>query len=98
MAIFAGVVRDDDNVAGLEYEAYEDMAIAEMEKIEKEACEIFGLRSAVITHRVGYVPVNDIAVLICCTGNDAVMAVKGCKYMIDELKERVPIWKKNVHL
>lgn len=95
---FAGVVRDtaDDGrpVVGLSYEAFEPMAIAEFERIAAEARERFGDLHVTIVHRVGELSAGDVAVAVIAAAPHRDAAFAACRYCIDELKRRAPIWKK----
>lgn len=99
LVTFTGVVRRKNrgkHVQRLEYEAYQDMA----EKVMRELCdeiesEIPGCRLAV-EHRVGTLSVGDIAVAIAAAAPHRAEAFTACRAMIDRLKERVPIWKKEM--
>lgn len=96
---FTGVVRHRNlgrEVERLEYEAYVEMA----EKVSREICEeiegeIDGVRIAV-EHRIGKLVVGDIAVVIAAAAPHRAEAFAACRAMIDRLKERVPIWKKEI--
>jgi MoaE-MoaD fusion protein len=96
---FTGIVRRDSrgtSVDHLEYEAYGTMAIREMERLCDEIeAEIAGVKLAV-EHRTGRLEVGDIAVVIAAAAPHRAEAFAACRAMIDRLKERVPIWKKEV--
>ena len=95
---FFGAVRGHGGggrvVERLSYEAYEPMAVAEFERIADEARERFGARSIAIVHRIGDVGVGEVTVAVgaCADHRDA--AFSACRYTIDELKRRAPIWKR----
>lgn len=95
---FAGVVRersdDDRDVTGLSYEAYDSMAIAEIERIIEEARERFGDCEAEVEHRTGDLDVGEISVGIAVASAHRAQAFDACEYIIDELKHRAPIWKR----
>ncbi len=95
---FAGVVRDrsDDGraVVGLSYEAHEEMAIAEFERIAGEARGRFGALNVVVVHRVGDLDVGEVAVAVAVSSPHRAEAFDACEYVIDELKMRAPIWKR----
>jgi molybdopterin converting factor subunit 1 len=96
---FTGMVRRDSRgvrVDHLEYEAYGDMAVRELTRlcVEIEA-EIAGTRLAV-EHRLGRLEVGELAVVIAAAAPHRAEAFTACRSMIDRLKERVPIWKKEV--
>lgn len=98
---FAGIVRersnDDRAVDGLSYEAYESMAIAEIGRIVAEARERFGPCDVAVEHRVGDLPVGEIAVGIAAGAPHRAQAFDACEYVIDELKRRAPIWKREAY-
>lgn len=95
---FAGVVRersdDDRPVTGLSYEAHEEMAVAEFARIAGEARERFGSCEIAVTHRVGDLRVGEVAVTVVVASPHRGTAFDACEYVIDELKARAPIWKK----
>ena len=96
-SVFEGTVRDTNNghdVRKLEYECYESLAIKEGNKILGEAIERFGLIDAFCIHRIGTLEVGETAVIVIATSGHRDEAFKGCRYIIDEVKSRVPIWKK----
>ena len=97
LVVFEGWVRASNHgrkVVRLEYEAYEPLAIQEGERILSEAVDRFGIRDAVCCHRTGSLPVGDLAVWVGVVSAHRAEAFEGCRYIIDELKVRVPIWKK----
>lgn len=95
---FAGVVRDRSDegrpVLGLSYEAHEEMAIAEFEQIALEARERFGASSVAVVHRIGDLNVGETAVAVAVSSQHRAEAFDACEYVIDELKARAPIWKR----
>lgn len=95
---FAGVVRersdDDRAVTGLSYEAHETMALAEFDRIAGEARERFGPCEIAVTHRVGELRIGEVAVAVAVGSAHRAQAFDACEYVIDELKARAPIWKK----
>ncbi|GAB3499488.1 molybdenum cofactor biosynthesis protein MoaE [Spirosoma knui] len=97
--LFLGVVRDntqDRAVDRLEYEAYDRMAISEMQKIADEANRRWPIISYTIVHRKGTLGIGEIAVLIGVTTAHRAEAFDACRYIIDTIKQTVPIWKKEV--
>lgn len=97
--VFLGVVRDNTNerpVDRLEYEAYDRMAIGEMQKIADTAHQRWPLLRYVIVHRKGTLTTGDIAVLIGVATAHRADAFDACRYIIDTIKQTVPIWKKEV--
>lgn len=96
-SVFEGTVRDTNDghdVKKLEYECYESLAIKEGNKILGEAIERFGLIDAFCIHRIGTLEIGETAVIVVATSGHRDEAFKGCRYIIDEVKCRVPIWKK----
>lgn len=95
---FLGIVREtsDDGraVVGLEYEAHESLACAVFETIVTEARERFGEVRLAIVHRVGELAVGDVAVAVAAASAHRAQAFDACRYAIDQLKERAPVWKK----
>ncbi|GMV18206.1 MAG: molybdenum cofactor biosynthesis protein MoaE [Polyangiaceae bacterium] len=96
-ALFIGTVRDENEgnrITLLEYEAYASMAVKEMQGIAEEiAREIPGVRLAVL-HRVGRLEVGDLAVVCGASTPHRDEAFRACRLLIDRIKERVPIWKR----
>lgn len=99
---FLGVVREraDDGrcVSGLQYEAFDEMASAEFEAIVAEARERFGDVHVAAEHRVGELRVGEIAVVVSVAAPHRGEAFAACRYAIDELKRRAPIWKKELYV
>ena len=95
--VFVGCVRDDNDgkpVVLLEYEAYVPMALAEMNRIGDEIERgAEGVRVAV-AHRVGALRVGDLAVVCAASAPHRAEAFAACRALIDEIKHRVPIWKR----
>jgi molybdopterin synthase catalytic subunit len=96
-AAFEGWVRDShegQRVRRLEYEAYETLAVREAERIVAEAVARFGVRHAACAHRVGDLAVGELAVWVGVSAPHRDEAFRACRYLIDEIKHRLPIWKK----
>ena len=94
---FEGRVRnhnENKDVRSLEYEVYPELAQSEGEKIVKEALEKFDITNAFCVHREGHLQIGDMAVWVIATAAHREDAFKACQYVIDEVKSRVPIWKK----
>ena len=94
---FTGTVRNHNlgkDVVQLEYSAYAPMALREMDAIAAEAMARWPLQDVRILHRVGLLQVGDIAVQIAVAGAHRGEPFEACRWVIDELKRRVPIWKK----
>lgn len=96
-ASFEGWVRDHNEgrrVRRLEYEAFEPLAIKEGERIVAEAIARFGVEHAACVHRIGALGIGEKAVWVGVTARHRDEAFRACRYIIDEVKHRVPIWKK----
>ncbi len=98
LVTFVGYVRetsdDDRAVTGLSYEAHRELALAEMRTIGAEASTRFGAARVAMAHRIGELAIGDAAVAIAVAAAHRGVAFDACEYAIDELKRRVPIWKK----
>jgi sulfur-carrier protein adenylyltransferase/sulfurtransferase len=96
-ASFEGWVRNHNeghDVSRLEYEAFEALASKEAERIMAEAVERFGIEHAACVHRLGALAIGDLAVWVGASARHRHEAFVACRYIIDEVKHRVPIWKK----
>jgi len=96
-ASFEGWVRNHNeghDVTRLEYEAFEALAIKEGERIIDEAIEKFGVLKAACVHRVGELGIGDVAVWVGVSSVHRGEAFDACRYIIDAVKHRLPIWKK----
>src|SRR6185312_5828829 len=96
-ASFEGWVRNHNEglaVNRLEYEAFEPLAMKEAERIMAEAVQRFGIEHAACVHRVGDLAIGDLAVWVGASARHRHEAFLACRYIIDEVKHRVPIWKK----
>ncbi|HEY3988910.1 MAG TPA: molybdenum cofactor biosynthesis protein MoaE [Acidobacteriaceae bacterium] len=97
VVIFDGIVRD--NTRGrktlyLDYEAYEEMALAEMQKLAREAGERFAVDRVGVVHRLGRLEIGETSILIVVTSAHRAAAFDACRWLIDTLKRTVPVWKK----
>ena len=96
---FVGTVRNQargHEIQYLEYEAYPEMAVLEMEKIALEAAERWPGARVAMAHRVGRLEIGDAAVVIAACAPHRGEAFEACRFCIDALKQSVPIWKKEV--
>ncbi len=94
---FEGWVRNHNEgqpVLRLEYEAYPELAISEGQKIIDAALQKFSITGAACVHRVGLLEIGDMAVWVGVAAAHRGAAFDACRYIIDEVKQRVPIWKK----
>jgi molybdopterin synthase catalytic subunit len=95
-AVFLGCVRDVNDgraVTGIEYSAYRSMAEREMGSIVTEARESFGVDRLIVEHRLGMLELGDVSVAIVVAHPHRSPALDACRYVIEQLKQRVPIWK-----
>lgn len=95
-SVFEGWVRnhnDGRQVRGLRYESYVELAESEGERILEEAVERFSLAEAVCVHRIGELAIGDLAVWVGVSAGHRDMSFEACRWVIDEVKRRVPIWK-----
>jgi molybdopterin synthase catalytic subunit len=95
--VFEGIVRD--NTRGrrtlyLDYEAYEEMALQQMEGLAEQALFQFKIRDVALIHRLGRLEIGETSVLIVVTSAHRAAAFDACRWLIDTLKRTVPIWKK----
>ena len=97
--VFIGTVRDNAGgrkVVALEFEAYGKMAITEMEKIVDHTKATWPVEKVAVLHALGRVEVGGVAVVIAVSAAHRDAAFTACRYIIDTLKETVPIWKKEI--
>ena len=97
LVVFEGWIRDHNEgqkVERLEYEVYRPVAEKEGARIIDEAIERFGVSHAVCIHREGLLELGEIAVIVCVSSPHRGEAFDACRYIIDETKTRLPIWKK----
>lgn len=97
LATFEGWVRDHQDgraVERLEYEAYAPLALREGAAIVEESLARFDIRRAACVHRTGALAIGDVAVWVGVSAPHRAAAFEACRYIIDEVKHRVPIWKK----
>lgn len=97
--VFIGTVREatkGKTVIQLEFEAYETMALKEMKKIADETLKRWAVHKIVIHHRTGVLQIGEIPVVIAVSAAHRDAAFDACRYIIDTLKQTVPIWKKEV--
>ena len=94
---FIGIVRGEyqgHKVERLEVEAYEEMALKDLEEIKRRALERFGVVDAVIVHRVGTLEVSENILLIAVASAHREEAFEACRFILEEVKRMVPIWKR----
>lgn len=99
ICVFVGTVREftqNEKVMSLEFEAYESMALKEMERIAFNAKEKWKLNKVIIRHAVGLKKVEEPVVVVGASSAHRDACFEACRYLIDTLKETVPIWKKEI--
>lgn len=97
--VFIGTVRDQTNkkaVIKLNFESYEPMAIKELTKIADQAKSKWTINKLAIVHRVGVLHPGEIPVVVAVSTPHRKDAFEACRYVIDTLKQTVPIWKKEI--
>jgi molybdopterin synthase catalytic subunit len=97
VCVFDGIVRDNTRgraTLHLVYEAYEEMALKQMQLLRAEAIEHFKVREVAIVHRLGRLQVGETSVLIVVASAQRGAAFEACRWVIDTLKKTVPIWKR----
>lgn len=95
--VFEGVVRSQTRgrrTLYLDYEAYEEMALQEMEALAVNALEDFQIRDVALVHRLGRLEIGETSVLVAVASAHRAAAFEACRWLIDTLKRKVPIWKK----
>ena len=96
-SLFLGTVRDQNDgraVKGIDYSAYELMAEKETRRIVDEAASSFGVDRIAVVHRIGKLGLGDVSVAIAVAHTRREPALDATRYIIEELKKRVPIWKR----
>jgi molybdopterin synthase catalytic subunit len=94
---FWGVVRaseDGRQIEGIEYEAHREMAEHQLKQIAQQACENFVLQNVLIHHRIGFISVGEPSLFVRITSRHRAEAFQASQWVVDELKKKVPIWKR----
>ena len=97
VVVFDGIVRNHTRgrrTLHLDYEAYEEMALRQMRELGLKAQERFGVRQVTMVHRLGRLEIGETSVLIVVASAHRSAAFEACRWLIDTLKQTVPIWKK----
>jgi len=97
LVVFDGVVRNNTRgrtTLHLDYEAYEEMALGQMKQLAADAMQRFAVRDVAMIHRLGRLTVGESSVLIAVASAHRAAAFEACRWLIDTLKQTVPIWKK----
>lgn len=95
--LFAGTVRDrsqSGEVTALDYEAWEDRALARLEAVGEEIFQRWPACRVAILHRTGHLEVGETSVLVCCSAPHRAEAFEAARHGIERIKQDVPIWKK----
>lgn len=95
--LFVGTVRNTNGgraVSGIEYSAYDSMATVELQRILDEAASRFTDVSIVVEHRVGTLRLQEVSVIIATAHAHRAPALDAQRYVVEELKKRVPVWKR----
>lgn len=101
ICVFFGAVREftqNERVVALEFETYEKMAVKEMKKIAAEARKQWDLNKVIIRHATGEKKIEQPVVVVGASSAHRDGCFEACRYLIDTLKERVPIWKKEIFM
>lgn len=94
--VFTGCVRPlegDRTIDHLDYEHYAGMAEKEMRKLAEQAAQKWGLNAVRLVHRIGAIPVGEESIVIVTASGHRPEAFESARFLIDELKKKVPIWK-----
>jgi molybdopterin synthase catalytic subunit len=97
VAVFEGIVRNQTRgrrTLFLNYEAYEEMALKQIEELARRALAEFKVRDVAIVHRLGRLEIGETSVLVAVASAHRAAAFDACRWLIDTLKRTVPIWKK----
>lgn len=96
--VFLGTVRRDGDVTGIDYSAYDEMALAEITRILDEARERWPEARVALQHRLGLIPAGEASIAIAAAAPHRDEAFAACRYVIEAVKKRLPIWKKELHV
>jgi molybdopterin synthase catalytic subunit len=94
---FWGVVRlieDGREIEGIDYEAHREMAERQLKRIAEQAAERFGLKLIILRHRIGFIPVGEPSLFLRVATPHRDQGFLASQWIVDELKKRVPIWKR----
>src|SRR5262245_48301683 len=95
--VFLGTVRDDDGVKAIDYSAYDQMANEEIDRILSEAQSKWPNTRVILQHRLGEIPAGEASIAIAAAAPHRDEAFSACRYVIEEVKKRLPIWKKELY-
>jgi molybdopterin synthase catalytic subunit len=97
VVVFAGTVRDHSGagkVTALDYEAWEERALARLEAVGGEMLDGWPVRRAVLWHRTGHLEIGEVSVVVACSAPHRAQAFEAARHGIERIKQDVPIWKK----
>jgi molybdopterin synthase catalytic subunit len=97
LVVFDGIVRNQTRgrqTLFLDYEAYEEMAVKQLDGLAREACSRFGVRQVTMVHRLGRLEICETSILIVVASAHRAAAFEACRWLIDTIKKTVPVWKK----
>jgi molybdopterin synthase catalytic subunit len=95
--VFLGTVRTDGDVTSIDYSAYESMAIAESERILDDAKTQWPAARVTLQHRLGVIPAGEASIAIAAAAPHREDAFAACRFVIEQVKQRLPVWKKEIH-
>lgn len=95
--VFLGTVRSDDGVTAIDYSAYDEMALAEITTLVGEAQARWPDARVALQHRLGVIPAGEASIAIVAAAPHRDAAFAACRYVIEEVKRRLPVWKKELH-
>ena len=101
VVLFLGTVREQNDgrlVTGIDYAAYQAMAERELERIVQECCDRFDTEHVAVEHRTGRLDIGDISVAIAAAHPHRAQAYDASRYVIEEIKRRLPIWKQEQYV
>lgn len=96
IVVFLGTVRAEPGLKGLDLESYEDMAVEKLGELKAQTLDRFSVLDVAIEHRVGPISIGEDIVVIAVSAAHRADAFAACRFVIDELKVTVPIWKKEI--
>lgn len=94
--VFLGSVRNDDGVRAIDYSAYEAMAFKEIERILADAQTQWPDARVMLQHRLGEIPAGEASIAIAAAAPHRDVAFAACRFVIEEVKKRLPVWKKEL--
>jgi len=95
--VFLGTVRAEADVTSIDYSAYDDMALAEISRILDETHQRWSGARVMLQHRLGLVSLGEASIGIAAAAPHRAEAFAACRYVIEEVKKRLPVWKKALH-